>query len=245
MLGQRIVTAVVLLALLIPALLSASSWPFTVLTATFIAAAGWEWGRLNGWYGPLALALGVALAALCALTWGLGLPGHAAHGLWWAVSALWVVGGAWCLFAGPPGWKRSPAWLRRSLGLLLLWVAWCALVAAWSRGLSFLMSVFVTVWVADVAAYFGGRALGGPRLAPHISPGKTWAGAFSGVAAVLAVGAVWLQASVTWEGLQGSLFAELASRFGLVIGFSCLALVTAMSVVGDLFESLVKRAAGV
>jgi phosphatidate cytidylyltransferase len=242
MLGQRIVTAVVLLALLIPALLSTAVWPFTVLTLVFIVAAAWEWARLNGLHGMAAYGLAVLACGLCGLTWALA-PG-VLPGFWWIVAAAWVTGGAWALRVGAEGWKRSVLPIRSLMGALLLWVAWWALVQARDMGLGFLMSVFVTVWVADIAAYFGGRAIGGPKLAPHISPGKTWAGALSGVAAVLLLAVGWTHMATSWAGLQGSLFQELVIRWGLVGGTMALVLVVAMSIVGDLFESLVKRAAG-
>lgn len=243
MLGQRIVTAVVLLALLIPALLSTLAWPFTVLTLVFIGAAAWEWARLNGLVGRAAHGMTVLVLALCGLTWWFG-PAYAVPGLWPMVALIWVAGGFWALRVGPQGWKRGARLPRGVLGALMLWMAWWALVQAHAQGLAFLMSVFATVWVADIAAYFGGRAVGGPKLAPHISPGKTWAGALSGVAAVLLLSLAWLHLSSTWVGLQGSLFHELHDRYGRILGVLALVLVVAMSIVGDLFESLVKRAAG-
>jgi phosphatidate cytidylyltransferase len=100
------------------------------------------------------------------------------------------------------------------------------------------------VWVADIAAYFGGRALGKRKLAPSISPGKSWEGVWSGIAGVLLLAAAWL----AWQGhaMQAgpSLFSELDRGFGLIGGALVLVGITGMSVVGDLVESLVKRAAG-
>lgn len=243
MLGQRIVTAVVLLALLIPALIADAAWPFAALTLAFIAAAAWEWGRLNGMQGPRAAGLSVLVVALCTVVWVFG-DGNAAPGFWSTMAGLWVLGGAWALRSGVGGWKGTREALRWFVGAVVLWVAWWALVQARGLGLSFLMSVFATVWVADVAAYFGGRALGGPKLAPNISPGKTWSGALSGVAAALVLALAWLQLSGAWGDLQGSFFHELVGRLGILTGMLALAGVVSMSIVGDLFESLVKRAAG-
>jgi len=101
--------------------------------------------------------------------------------------------------------------------------------------------VCALVWLADIAAYFGGRALGRRKLAPTISPGKSWEGAISGLVAVIVLAVVVVVVTVH---PHGNLFALLQARFGwigLVLG--CTALV-ALAIVGDLVESLVKRAAG-
>jgi phosphatidate cytidylyltransferase len=97
------------------------------------------------------------------------------------------------------------------------------------------------VWVADIAAYFVGRAIGRRKLAPTISPGKSWEGAIGGGVAVIAIGvAVSLQPS-----LDTSLPSILIHRTGPLLGAVVLAGLTALSIVGDLHESLLKREAGV
>lgn len=262
MLGQRIVTAVVLLALLVPAMLSSAGWPFPVLTMMLVAAAGWEWGRLNGAGSAMALGIGAALAVACILSAPLAAHGRVPAGLWMGVAAAWILGGAWALRQGVEGWRRASRWLTWPVGLLALWVAWMAMASAFARGLAFLLSVLCLVWVADIAAYFGGRAFGQRKLAPSVSPGKSWEGVWSGVAGVLLL-------SWGWVGLEGqgvprpdvgsidsstvagaatawgsSVFSQLYGRFGPAWGVLLLLLLTGMSVVGDLFESLVKRAAG-
>jgi phosphatidate cytidylyltransferase len=113
-----------------------------------------------------------------------------------------------------------------------------------SIGLNFIMSVFCLVWMADIAAYFGGRALGRRKLAPTISPGKSWEGVYSGVAGVLALALVWSQVENGLAPQSLSLFTRLHSTLGIVGALLALALLAGMSVVGDLMESLVKRAAG-
>lgn len=243
MLGQRIVTAVLLLALLVPALLAPSPWPFQALALLLIGAAGWEWGRLNGASPAGAWLLGVLTVALCLGSWTAGWVTKAPAILWWLVGACWVLGGAWALRAGVVSWARCAKPLRWAIGLAVLWAAWLAISQARGAGHAFILSVFVLVWVADVAAYFGGRALGGPKLAPTISPGKTWSGAVCGVAGVLLLVAglwAWLPVAV----FDATVYAELARRWGLWGGLVLLMGLIAMSVVGDLFESLVKRAAG-
>src|SRR5262245_54954678 len=101
MLRQRVITAVILLAILLPALFTPVIWPFALLTLLVVAAAGWEWGRLNGLQAPGAAVLGIVVALLCALTWLEG-QGLANGGLaWWIGCAAWVLGGTWVLKRGP------------------------------------------------------------------------------------------------------------------------------------------------
>lgn len=246
MLRQRVITAVVLLALLLPALLASSPLPFALFTLVLISAAGWEWARLNGASARLpALASGALLAALCGASL-VRLPEMgAAGGLWWLGTLVWLVGGAWVLRRGPTGWPALPAGLRWALGLALLWLAWLALAQARTVGINFLLSVMCVVWAADIAAYFSGRAFGRRKLAPTISPGKSWEGVYGGVAGVLllALGWLWLESQFSLD--SPSVFLLLRQRLGLGGLLLAALLLTALSVMGDLFESLVKRAAGV
>ncbi len=262
MLGQRIVTAVVLLALLVPAMLSSAGWPFPVLTMMLVAAAGWEWARLNGADSVVALGFGGLLLVACLVSAPLAVQGRVPAGIWVGVAGVWILGGAWVLRQGVEGWRRASRWLTWPVGMLALWVAWMALTSARAQGLAFLLSVLCLVWVADIAAYFGGRAFGQRKLAPSISPGKSWEGVWSGMAGVLLLAWGWTALESPGGALTGtstdlsspvaeaamawgsSLFSQLYARFGLAWGGLLLVLLTGMSVVGDLFESLVKRAAG-
>ncbi len=245
MLRQRVITALVLLALLLPALFAASPLPFALFTGVLISAAGWEWARLNGFAAPLpALASGALLAALCGVSLS-NLPAMGQAGGLWNVGLLaWVFGGALVLRAGPAGWPKWPRLLRWALGLGLLWLAWLAMAQARTIGINFLLSVLCVVWMADISAYFCGRAFGRNKLAPTISPGKSWEGVYGGIAGVLLL-------AVGWIALEGQFNLDSASVFRLLQqahgwGGLLLAalLLAALSVVGDLFESLVKRAAG-
>lgn len=244
MLAQRIATALVLLALLLPALWAEASWPFQLFTALLAVAAGWEWGRLNGASFGLSLGLAGVLAAACALAalggWGDRAPGAG----WWAAVAGWTIGAALVLRAGPATWPRLPAPLRWALGLGLLWAAWLAMGQAAGLGLNFLLSVFVLVWVADIAAYAGGRSFGRRKLAPTVSPGKTWEGALSGALGVVLLALGWIAAERAWPPEHLSLFSRLPLALGWGGAALALGALAAMSVVGDLVESLVKRAAG-
>lgn len=244
MLKTRVITAVVLLAVLLPALFAASPWYFAALTVLMIGAAGWEWTRLNGLPGSGAVAAGVALALACVWTLVIGGLNTPPAWIWSLASLVWVLGGAYALRAGPTGWPRIARGARLALGAVLLWGAWLAIVQAKVHGINFLLSVFCLVWMADIAAYFCGRAFGKKKLAPAISPGKSWEGVWGGLAGVILLGFVWVHVIDVKVAVDSpSLFTLLVQRHGWV---SLLAIVflSAMSVVGDLFESLVKRAVG-
>lgn len=244
MLWQRIVTAVVLLVLLAGSLAAPSPWPFALLTLALIAAAGWEWGRLNGATGAGPWLMGALLAAAGAAALAASWHTTAPPALWWLAAAAWVPGAALALRAGPVAWPHLPRTLRWAGGLLLLWLAWLALAQGRVMGVNFLLSVLALVWVADIAAYFGGRAFGRRKLAPSISPGKSWEGVWSGMAGVLALGLLWtaIDARLAVDG--PSLYTRLLQGLGWAGAAVALLGLAAMSVVGDLIESLVKRAAG-
>lgn len=249
MLRQRILTALVLLAIVLPALFYPDPRAFNGVVLLAIAAAAWEWGRLSGWSQLLALVLGAACAALCVLAWG--LLGAAGAPLWlWAFGAgAWVLGGGLLLRAGVAGWPRIPQALRLLGGLLALWLAWLAVAQARGQGVNFLLSILALVWVADIGAYFAGRALGlrftRGKLAPTISPGKSWEGVWGGMLATVVLAIVWVvldAAQPTWSPSFYSHVQRNAGWPALVAVVLCLA---AMSVVGDLVESLIKRSVGV
>ncbi len=249
MLKQRILTALVLLAVLLPALFAASPWPFALLTLLMIGAAGWEWSRLNGAPGAAALGFGAGLALICGATLlGLNQAGQLRAPppwCWWLVGGLWVLGGSRALRGGPAGWPLLPRLPRLVLGALALWAAWLAMALAKAQGINFLLSIFCLVWAADVFAYFGGRSFGRRKLAPAISPGKSWEGVWTGMLGVLVLGAVWayvIDARLAVD--SASLYGRLLRELGWATGLLALLFLTGMSVVGDLFESLIKRAVG-
>src|SRR5690606_7223407 len=141
------------------------------------------------------------------------------------------------------GWLQWPAALRLWIGLGLLACAWLGLVQARLLGLGFLLSVLTLVWMADVAAYAGGRAFGQRKLAPTLSPGKSWEGVFSGLLGVLLLAGAWLWWDNGRSVQEASLFTRLWASGALFAVISVVGL-SAMSVVGDLLASLVKRGAG-
>jgi phosphatidate cytidylyltransferase len=242
MLKQRVITAIVLLAILLPALCATNPHWFMGVSLVLIALACWEWGRLNGYPGRWAWLSGLVGLALCVAIWSLGLPMRQLPMLWLCVGSAWIAGGVWLVARGVDGWGRLPAGVRVLGGLVMLSLAWLAVVQARLVGIQFLLSLLVTVWVADVGAYFAGRRFGKRKLAINISPGKSWEGVYGGMAAVLVLAAVW----AIWSPPGGSvsLYAKLYSGQGWLLLLLGASLMVAMSVVGDLVESLVKRSAG-
>ena len=145
MLKQRIITAIVLLAILLPALFYPSYVPFGVVMLVLIGAGAWEWGRLNGCGKLQSVFLGVEAVALCGLSWWLGLLQQRLPLVWIIAGAAWVLCGGLLLRAGVVGWPSVPRALRLVGGLLALWVAWLAAVQARVVGINFLLSVLVLV----------------------------------------------------------------------------------------------------
>ena len=247
MLKQRVITALVLLALLLPALFASNPWPFMGLTVVLIAAGAWEWGRLNGvpawmaWTGAL-----VCLLA-CVLAEQMGWVQQSPPAVWLLSGAVWVLLGGWMIQRGVPGWALWPKSLRWVGGVVLLALAWVAMAQAHQRGVNFLLSVLVLVWAADVFAYFAGKAFGGrwikTKLAASISPGKSWEGVLGGMLGVLLVALLWVEIDRRWA-LPGLSFYSLLLAKGWWLALPALLFMSAMSVVGDLVESLVKRSAG-
>ncbi|MFO0519619.1 MAG: phosphatidate cytidylyltransferase [bacterium] len=226
MLGKRIATAVVLLACCVAGLWFVPHWAWTLGVAAFFSIGAFEWARLTGLGTPATLSIVLAVAAsICAPLAGLPLSAVA---LAWAVSGI-----AWAMLM--PAFLARAAAVRKAalpVGWLVLAPAGAAL--AWLGHSPWqLLSLLAIVWIADTCAYFAGRAFGRHKLAPSISPGKTCEGVAGG-AAGLAVYLAILQAS----GAAGT--GPLAGA----AGWSLAVTLTALSVLGDLFESLVKRQAG-
>jgi len=264
MLRQRVITALVLLAVLLPTIFWWPAWTWAALTLAFLAVGAREWAGL----------LAIARAATARLPGhGTAAPGAAglpAPGSAWSVALAVVMIGlvllAWRATSGWPEWfgfalaalatawwcLAGPARLARHradgggapLAAALLIACWVALIELHARGPVVLLAAMAIVWIADIAAYFVGRAIGRRKLAPAISPGKSWEGAIGGALAVVA--AAWGLAAFAGQG--GALSATLAARLldtAPVLAVPVLLGLAALSVVGDLHESLLKREAGV
>jgi phosphatidate cytidylyltransferase len=248
MLKQRVITALIMLAIVLPTLFFTNPWPFCVLALLFIAAGAWEWAKLNDMKASGSISFASLFIVLAALGWYLGLIDRPLPIVWIFASGFWVLISAWLLKTGVVGWTQIPVALRRIGGMLALLLAWLAVAQARVQGVNFLMSVLTLVWVADSFAYFAGRTWGGKftanKLAATISPGKSWEGVWGGVAGVFLLTMTWVWADGHWQSTVPSLYSRLQ---GLNVAAMTIALLflTAMSVVGDLIESLIKRSAGV
>lgn len=232
MLKQRIITALILLPIAICGFFLLEGAGFALFIGLVVTLGAWEWARLAGFE---AQSPRVAFAAVVAgLLFFLYLsPGLAPFVLGAAV--LW-----WCLatFLVLTYPRTSEHWsslaCKLLIGLLILLPAWqgLMLLKGWPMGNRLIMAVMVLVWGADIGAYFSGKALGKRKLAPQVSPGKSWEGFFGGLAASLVITLVVgvLRHWSLGEMIQGLLVA---------------AVVVAISVVGDLTESMFKRRSGI
>jgi phosphatidate cytidylyltransferase len=244
MLKQRVITAVLMLLVLLPALFALVAWPFALLMLLMAGAAAWEWGRLNAASPALSIGMGLVTAAACGAAFAAGWVRSGPNIAWWVAFAVWVLGGALALKVGPGSWHTLARSARWVLGVAAIFTAWLALSSAKATGVNFILSVFCLVWVADIAAYFGGKAFGRRKLAPAISPGKSWEGVWSGMVGVQVLAWAWIAADRHWQLGSASLFSSLLDHLGVVGLVLALLFLAAMSVVGDLLESLAKRSAG-
>jgi phosphatidate cytidylyltransferase len=241
-LKQRVITALVLVAILFGAL-AWSPLAFAVLMAAAFALAQAEWLQLAGW--KFSGALGLALVLGAVLVTGLVMQPETILAVTFTLSALatgvWAGLGVVLLRSERRGPVGIPPWMSTLFALLLPAAAWCSLILFLREGIVMLVSVLVIVWLADTAAYFAGRAFGKTKLAPHISPGKTWAGVWG---AMLAVGLI---ALVAWKAFPAAPLytSALLDRLGIALALPVFAVLVALSIIGDLFESLLKRQAGV
>jgi phosphatidate cytidylyltransferase len=236
MLRQRVLTAIALLALLAVVLGSESLLAFRVTLAVFFAAAVWESLRLFEVRTPLPMAVmgGIFLLILASGPSWNWKPLAMLCALIWAIRFF-------------PALKLGLPSLQGARGLLFVFVFMIALLgcfvsiaAVFEHSPVYLVSAMAIVWVADIGAYFAGRKFGRRKLAPEISPGKTWEGAIGGWLAVL----VLFAASVFIPALSDTFAAQLVLQRGWPLWIIIMSVLVAASVIGDLFESLMKRRAG-
>ena len=244
MLKQRVITAIVLLAVIGLVVAASSPWPFLLFLAIACACAGWEWLRLTAGPTPAVAVLtgGVLFIVALLQTWlwlGQSQPDTVPMMVAVTVSAaIWVVVVPVVVVRGDA--SAAPQSLAWSIfGPVTLYATWAALALLFLKhGAGYVLSLLVLVGVADIAAYFAGRAFGRHKLAPRVSPGKTVEGAIAGVLGVVA----WVLVSANWDSTFG---ASLVARWSWPGAAGLAAVLAAVSILGDLFESLLKRRAGV
>lgn len=223
MLKQRVITSIVALAAFMVVLFEVPAVVAQVVIAILIIGGAWEWSRFLGASGRASRIIYVALlAALMGLAaWQLAASSMFIFQLalvWWLAALVWV-------FFFPTPIPLALRWLCGALVLVPLFVA---LIALYRNDPALLLFALLIVWAADTGAYFAGRQFGRVKLAPRISPNKTWEGVIGGLLVVVLMsfaGAAWVD-------------IELAVLIPFCLAVAC------MSIVGDLTVSMFKRNAG-
>ncbi len=226
MLKQRVITALVAVAVLLGVLFYAPQPLALAIIGAMFAAAAWEWSQFLGTTAKPIRWLFVALVVVCEVLLatvfagaGLEAPILYAALIWWTAAFVWT-------FFFPTPVPAIAAWIG---GLMMLLPAYVALIALYNLSPWWLLALLLIVWTADVGAYFSGKTFGRVKLAPAISPGKTWEGVIGGLLLVLVAVAV------------------IASRqgFPMTIALPFCAAVALVSIVGDLTVSMFKRHTGI
>jgi phosphatidate cytidylyltransferase len=228
MLKARILTALVLAAIVLGVVLTLPAIATFVLLTVVVALGAWEWSRFIG-VASLAVRL-VYVAVLVGLLWPAWMLTRDATGLQtllWIAAGWWLLALAW-LSLRPGAVTPATAALAGLFALVPAWVALCELRVDPVHGPALVLFALVLVVAADTGAYAAGRAFGRVRLAPRVSPGKTWEGAVGGIALALLV-SIW---GAAWLGVAAAPFIAAG------------AMAAAFSIVGDLTESMLKRHAG-
>jgi phosphatidate cytidylyltransferase len=232
MLKQRILTALVLLPIALCGFFLLTGAYFALFIGVVVVLGAWEWARLAG---LMAQSMRVAYAAfvglllfLMYLTPGIGPWVLAAALIWWGVATFLVL----TYPATSDHWASGIC--KLVIGLLILLPAWQGLILLkqWPMGNWLILSVMVLVWVADIGAYFSGKAFGKRKLAPKVSPGKSWEGVYGGLLVALAITAA---VGISREWSVGQFIAGLLGA----------AVIVFISIVGDLTESMFKRQSGI
>ena len=242
MLLTRVITALAILPVVLGMLFFAPPawWALFMLVIALLAC--WEWSRMCGLTPVGQGAYLVASGAIGAFLWLMYLrivPGNFAA---MALTGFIIATVFW--IAGAPLWlaqqlRPSPSTCAAA-GWIVAWPAWLAFVVLRDTSPWLLLAVAALVWVADIAAYFAGKRFGRHKLAPAVSPGKTWEGVYGAIAGVVLYGAILAWVANAYSTPLTSLFDDGAAALVVMAMVG----LTALSVVGDLFESWMKRGAG-
>lgn len=235
MLKQRVVTASVITILFLSVLLLAPALAFIAFMSLVIILGAWEWANLAGLntlvqraiYVVAVVGLGAAMwVAVYHFQWL--TPEHVLglSGVWWAIALLWVQGYP----ASAVLWRTVP--VRLLMGLCVLLPAWLAVyqLRVLADDPYLVLAVVLLVAAADSGAYFFGRAFGRHKLAPNVSPGKSWEGVLGGMAVVLVI--------------AGG-YSLVSGQVTLIQAFVIAVPTALVSVLGDLLESMLKRQRGI
>ncbi len=232
MLKQRIITALILAPIAIGCIFFLPPVGFAIFIAAVITIGAWEWANLAALSAPMRYVYAAVIAVLCLLSYFLPpMSFLLAAAAWWGLSLVFML-------QYPDGAERWSGNLRLGIiGLFVLvpgFVALLTLRQAADPHFLILM-LFFLIWGADIGAYFSGRALGKRKLAPDVSPGKTWAGFFGGLIVALGIAV----AMLLWLGKP-----DLMSIQGIML-LSGIAIIVMVSVLGDLVMSMFKRNRGI
>ena len=236
MLKKRIITALILAPLVLAAIVFLTPGSFAIFSGVMLVLAAWEWGDLSGLPSRSSIFFGGAVLLAFQAMWG--FDADVQRSLLHVSLVLWLII-YWWLKTYPSSadtWGSSPK--RAFLGLFILCFAWLSLnlLKGHENGVFLILLLLAMVWSADIGAYFAGRRWGDRKLMPLVSPGKTWAGVYGALVATLCVAMLILFFAGYLEGES----AESWLFFALLATF-----IAAVSIVGDLAESMIKRHRGV
>jgi phosphatidate cytidylyltransferase len=241
-LRTRVITAVAILLLVLGMLFLASAFVWSLFVLAIALMGCWEWSRMCG-LGDAGRSAFLALSGVAgAALWLLYDRADDDVVLSAATTAFLIATVFWIVAA--PIWlakKARPGPLACAIaGWIVLWPTWFAFVVLREASPWLLLAIAAIVWVADVAAYFAGRRFGKRRLAPAISPGKSWAGVYGALAGVAVYGILLCEIAHHWT----TPFSRLFEPAWGVPAIGAMLVLTGVSVIGDLFESWMKRGAG-
>ncbi len=248
MLKTRIITALVILPIVFVALFFFPNWAWDIFTLGIALMSCWEWSRFCQFEAAgkrVYFALSFVISAIIFLTYlgqtpinfeTMALICFAVTAIFWLIAApLWLAA-TW----RPTGAAR--VWFISLAGWVVIFPTWLAFLYLHDMSPWMLLTFALIVWVADIAAYFVGKAFGKHKLAPAISPGKTIEGAAGGIAGVVIYFFVW-QFFASFAVQRGDDWARELHSHGWLL-FVFFILLAVVSILGDLFESWMKRGAG-
>lgn len=243
MLRTRVITAVVLLVVLLGVLMYGGETGWNIFVLAVLAGAFWEWARLGQFTASKPILYALLGTGICLLGNDIFNIQSQGFPLLALASVFWVAFAPWCLRNVSLGIMGNP-YVFGVVGLILISAAGLALVITKTYGIVFLLSTIAICFAADIFAYFFGKTFGKRKLAPRISPGKSWEGAVGGAFSVLAISWAVVFLAGTYPVLESTWQVIAFERWHPVIFSFWLLVLSAYSVVGDLFESMLKRRAG-